>query len=490
MNVNVTSASEPVKTGNKTLPGSSEQPDSVESGGFLQKLANLLSGGGTDKVKGNSESDGSEQNIAVADGDASQDATAVPLADANTELTVATEDIAGELKDSDSKADSQPVSVAAENDNGSRIQSAESDPVEASQVVEASDQLLGRLEQSSKALQPQQGNAQTGGKTLPLADESEQQAADRYLTVDPSAGETPESVFTGKAEQAVAEAKPAGKLAAEGQSSLNDKIGWTAKVAGLAGADGIAQQDKQTPLTASVPGQPDKSLSAVGVHAGDAAIAPGLQTQAQASAAAASEQALLKGTLASQALAGLKNSQNDGQDTRIEESSFAQQLSSAAGVNKTAALARAEQVQPPLTLNRELAGDQLAERVQMLMSKNLKQVDIRLDPPELGRLQIRLQVNGDNTSVHFNVANAQARDVIEQSMPRLREMLAQQGVQLADTSVQQQASGQQRQFASGQQSGTGSQGNLEAESGAENLEADINLDLNVAAKRDGISYYA
>ena len=77
----------------------------------------------------------------------------------------------------------------------------------------------------------------------------------------------------------------------------------------------------------------------------------------------------------------------------------------------------------------------------MMMSKNLKNVDIRLDPPELGRLQIRLNVGGDGATVHFTVANQQARDVIEQSMPRLREMLAQQGVQLGDSSVQQQSSG-------------------------------------------------
>ena len=110
---------------------------------------------------------------------------------------------------------------------------------------------------------------------------------------------------------------------------------------------------------------------------------------------------------------------------------------------------RAEQAaaQAPLPLNRELAGDQVAERVQMMMSKNLKNVDIRLDPPELGRLQIRLNVGGDGATVHFTVANQQARDVIEQSMPRLREMLAQQGVQLGDSSVQQQSSGQHNRYA-------------------------------------------
>ena len=37
----------------------------------------------------------------------------------------------------------------------------------------------------------------------------------------------------------------------------------------------------------------------------------------------------------------------------------------------------------------------MAERVQVMMSKNLKHVDIRLDPPELGRLHIRMNMHGD-----------------------------------------------------------------------------------------------
>ena len=88
-----------------------------------------------------------------------------------------------------------------------------------------------------------------------------------------------------------------------------------------------------------------------------------------------------------------------------------------------------------LQLARDFAGEQVAEKVQMMMSKNLKNIDIRLDPPELGRLQIRMQVTGEGTSVHFTVSNPQARDAIEHTMPRLREMLAQQGVQLGESSI-------------------------------------------------------
>lgn len=59
--------------------------------------------------------------------------------------------------------------------------------------------------------------------------------------------------------------------------------------------------------------------------------------------------------------------------------------------------------------------------------------------------------------------------MIEQSMPRLREMLAQQGVQLGDSSVQQQSSGQQNRYA-GNNSGNGQGDSHQAFSSEENLE--------------------
>ncbi|HIF9072288.1 TPA: flagellar hook-length control protein FliK [Photobacterium damselae] len=99
--------------------------------------------------------------------------------------------------------------------------------------------------------------------------------------------------------------------------------------------------------------------------------------------------------------------------------------------------------QPPLLLTKEQAGDQLADKVQMMAAKNLKQIDIRLDPPELGRMQIKLSLHDDNqASIQFQVAHQQTRDLIDQAMPRLRELLLQQGMQLAQSSVHQETNQQ------------------------------------------------
>ncbi|EGU37124.1 flagellar hook-length control protein FliK [Vibrio sp. N418] len=227
----------------------------------------------------------------------------------------------------------------------------------------------------------------------------------------------------------------------------------------------------------------------------DASAAQQLQTvTAPVNSAAQAEQIMqaamgLKGT----AVAGKLASSADGQAPAGIETALAQQLGQTAGAQGLNNQIRPEQVaqQPPMPLNREMASEQVAERVQMMLSKNLKNIDIRLDPPELGRMQIRMNMNGDGTNVHFTVANSQARDIVEQAMPRLREMLAQQGLQLGDTSVQQQASGQQQNgYAAANEGGFGQGSSDQHATSEENLEPDVKLDLNVATKRDGISYYA
>ncbi|MFA0131327.1 flagellar hook-length control protein FliK [Vibrio splendidus] len=230
-----------------------------------------------------------------------------------------------------------------------------------------------------------------------------------------------------------------------------------------------------------------------------AALEPSLTAQSLAMNAtpaatkASSTDALLKAGAGAAALSGLGKA---GAKEDSKDSTLAQQIASAAGAQGTATVGsaptRAEiqaAQQAPLQLTKELANEQVAEKVQMMMSKNLKNLDIRLDPPELGQMKIRMTMNNDVANVHFTVSNQQARDVIEQTLPRLREMLAQQGLQLADSSVQQQSSGQgQDRYNNGeQQSGTNRTNDGQ---GDENLDSGSNLELNVASKRDGISYYA
>jgi flagellar hook-length control protein FliK len=77
--------------------------------------------------------------------------------------------------------------------------------------------------------------------------------------------------------------------------------------------------------------------------------------------------------------------------------------------------------------------------------------------------------------------------MVDQAMPRLREMLSQQGIQLADTSVEQQ--GQQRQASHGSGSGSANE-TSDSASDVGSFESGPSVELAVKQNKDGISYYA
>ena len=205
--------------------------------------------------------------------------------------------------------------------------------------------------------------------------------------------------------------------------------------------------------------------------------------------------------LANGALPADESRLHHNMNANVNGDSLAQQL---AGLSPTSPNAlKPEQsavmnnAQSPLLLTREQAGEQVHERINMMMAKNLKYVDIRLDPPELGKIQIKLSINQDQASVQFTVNNPQTRDIVEQAMPRLREMLQQQGLQLAQSSVQQESSQQfaghqnnsSAQSQSGQQSSTVAT-TAEGQSMTESDQLDVSTAVFVTENKDQVDYYA
>ncbi|WP_417614589.1 flagellar hook-length control protein FliK [Oceanisphaera sp.] len=99
---------------------------------------------------------------------------------------------------------------------------------------------------------------------------------------------------------------------------------------------------------------------------------------------------------------------------------------------------------------------QLAQQAQVVVNQNLQEADIRLNPSELGGLKIQIKMERGEVQVQFVASNPQARELIEQAMPRLREMLNQQGMNLGQgqgqgQQGQQQGQQQEQSLLSGQQ---------------------------------------
>lgn len=78
-----------------------------------------------------------------------------------------------------------------------------------------------------------------------------------------------------------------------------------------------------------------------------------------------------------------------------------------------------------------------------------QQVELRLNPPDLGPLTVSLKIGEQGTQIQFLAANALVRGAVEQAIPQLREALAEQGINLGETSVGEQRQGDEQGFAEG-----------------------------------------
>ncbi|MBB1519647.1 flagellar hook-length control protein FliK [Aquipseudomonas guryensis] len=135
----------------------------------------------------------------------------------------------------------------------------------------------------------------------------------------------------------------------------------------------------------------------------------------------------------------------------------------------------------------------VVDRVMWLSSQNLKSAEIQLDPAELGRLEVRIEMNKDQAAqVTFISANANVRDQLEGQMQRLRDMFTQQGIGQLDVNVSDQSlargwqgGGEDSQRQSGRSGGSGLGGDEELLSGISEVRSPTS-----SAPRGLVDYYA
>lgn len=87
----------------------------------------------------------------------------------------------------------------------------------------------------------------------------------------------------------------------------------------------------------------------------------------------------------------------------------------------------------------------LGQHLMHLVQTGDTQATVRVNPPQLGPVELRLELKDSLTHVSFYAHDAQVREALEQSLPRLRELLGAQGLQLGQSHVGDQASQQQQQ---------------------------------------------
>lgn len=86
----------------------------------------------------------------------------------------------------------------------------------------------------------------------------------------------------------------------------------------------------------------------------------------------------------------------------------------------------------------------LREQLRFQIDQQIKHAEIRLDPPELGKLELNIRLDGDKLQVQIHAANPAIRDALLSGLDRLRADLAQEYGGTLDVDVGQGGSGQQK----------------------------------------------
>lgn len=130
--------------------------------------------------------------------------------------------------------------------------------------------------------------------------------------------------------------------------------------------------------------------------------------------------------------------------------------------------------------------NQLQQNVLQMVMHNQNEMTLRLHPAELGPLQVQLRMDDTTAQLNILTHSQQVRGALEQAMPTLREALANQGIQLGDSQVndqgqqfaQQQARQQAQQWSANSQQNEQNTG----ENTVENSESAENTDMGVNSR--------
>ncbi|MBW0146757.1 flagellar hook-length control protein FliK [Marinobacter arenosus] len=91
-------------------------------------------------------------------------------------------------------------------------------------------------------------------------------------------------------------------------------------------------------------------------------------------------------------------------------------------------------------------GDKLVGKLSWLTARNMSVAEIHLTPPDMGPMEVKVRVQNEQASITVHATNPVVREQLEQHSHRLRDMLGDQGLNLARFDVSdspQQRGGEQ-----------------------------------------------
>ena len=88
----------------------------------------------------------------------------------------------------------------------------------------------------------------------------------------------------------------------------------------------------------------------------------------------------------------------------------------------------------PARLGTQAWDNQISQRIVYMVGKE-QAATLTLNPPDLGPVQVVLNVSNDGASVAFSSNQQEVRQALENALPRLREMMGESGIALGNATV-------------------------------------------------------
>jgi flagellar hook-length control protein FliK len=87
----------------------------------------------------------------------------------------------------------------------------------------------------------------------------------------------------------------------------------------------------------------------------------------------------------------------------------------------------------------------MGKQILWMVNQNISSAEIRLNPANLGPIEVLIDMSEDDISVSLTSRHAVVREAMEQALPKLREMLDENGFNLADTDISKHSFFEQRE---------------------------------------------
>lgn len=94
-----------------------------------------------------------------------------------------------------------------------------------------------------------------------------------------------------------------------------------------------------------------------------------------------------------------------------------------------------QDIQVELPVGQPKWGGEFAQKVVWLTSQQHQVAEIRLNPAHLGPVEVMISITQDQATAQFVSPHSAVREAIEAALPKLREMMAESGIQLGNVMV-------------------------------------------------------